>query len=93
MKIMKTKSTAAVIAILLLALLVCAGLVNRVKKGTIIGFADEAVIVALSDGKSVVQIEDYLSYLPSGAQISIGDPVKIKTGFFNDLRILSIQLQ
>lgn len=93
MKRMKKKSTAIVTAIMLLVLLVCARLVNRVEKGTIIGFSDEAAVVALSDGKTVVQIEDYLSYLPSGAQVLIGDPVKIKTGFFNDLRILSIHLQ
>ena len=90
---MNKKCKTIITSLLLVLVLICIGSVNTSKRGTVKGFADDAVIVELSDGKTVMQIENYLTYVPSDEQLSVGDSVKIRTGFFNDLRILSIRLQ
>lgn len=82
------------IKVLILALLAIFILISvvgsRSDKGTIKEFIDDAVIVALDDEKAVTRIEDYHRYIPTGEQWSVGDKVKIRYGFFNDLRILRI---
>lgn len=90
---MNKKVKVIITSLLLVLVLICIWSVNTSKMGTVKEFADDAVIVELSDGKTVMQIENYLTYVPSDEQLSIGDSVKIRTGFFNDLRILSIRLQ
>ena len=59
----------------------------RSEKGTITEFVDNAVIIASDDGKKVTLVEDYLAYIPTGEQWSVGDRVKIRDGLFGELRI------
>ena len=76
---------------LLVALLVMFALVSVFigpsEKGTIMEFVDDAVVIASEDGKTVTRIEDYLTYIPTGEQWSVGDTVKIRDGLFSKLRI------
>ena len=57
------------------------------QKGTVIEFIDDAVVIKSDDGKRVTLIEEYLTYIPTGEQLSIGDKVIIKDGLFDDLSI------
>lgn len=57
--------------------LVCAAS-GSTEIGTIIEFVDDAVIVAMEDGKSVIRIEDYHTYIPTGEQWLLNDKVQIK---------------
>ena len=57
------------------------------QKGTVTEFVDDGVVIKSDDGKRVTLIEEYLTYIPTGEQLSIGDRVIIKDGLFDDLSI------
>ena len=57
------------------------------QKGTVTEFVDDGVVIKSDDGKRVALIEEYLTYIPTGEQLSIGDRVIIKDGLFDDLSI------
>ena len=84
------KKTLIVIAVILIALILLTMFGSKSEKGTIKEFVDDAVIVALDDGKTVVRIEDYHTYISTDEEIAVGERVKIKCALFNDMRILGI---
>ena len=57
------------------------------QRGTVADFVDDAVIIKSDDGKKVTLIEEYLTYVPTGEQLSVGDKVVIRDGLFSDLSI------
>ena len=57
------------------------------QKGTVTEFVDDAVVIKSKDGKRVTLIEEYLTYIPAGEQLSVGDKVIIRDGLFDDLSI------
>ena len=57
------------------------------QKGTVTEFVDDAVVIKSKDGKRVTLIEEYLTYIPTGEQLSVGDKVIIRDGLFDDLSI------
>lgn len=60
------------------------------QKGTVIDFVDDAVIIKSDDGKKVTLIEEYLTYIRTGEELSVGDEVIIRDGLFDDLTIYHI---
>jgi len=57
------------------------------KKGTVIDFVEDAVVIKSDDGKRVTLIEEYLTYIPTDEELSVGDKVVIRDGLFSDLSI------
>ena len=57
------------------------------RKGTVIDFVDDAVVIKSDDGKRVTLIEEYLTRIPTGEPLSVGDKVIIRDGLFDDLSI------
>lgn len=86
------KKTIIVIAVILIALILLTIFGSKPEKGTIKEFVDDAIIVALDDGKTVVRIEDYHTYISTDDEFVVGDRVKIKCALFNDMNILGIYL-
>ena len=82
-----SKETKNLLVVLLAMFVLLSVFIGSSKKGTIIEFVDDAVIIASEDGKKVTRIEDYLTYIPTGEQWSVGDKVKIRDGLFSKLRI------
>ena len=75
-----------VIIVACLFILILAFFGSTSKKGTIIAFVDNAVVIALKDGKTVTRFENYHIYIPTGEQWSVGDTVKIKyTGILREI--------
>ena len=74
------------ICVLLGMVLIIASL-GRSERGTITEFVDNAVIVTSDDGKKVIRIENYHSYVPTGEQWSIEDKVEIKSGIFTGFSV------
>ena len=82
-----SKETKNLMVALLVMLILVSVFIGSSEKGTIIEFVDDAAIIASEDGKKVMRIEDYLTYIPTGEQWSVGDKVKIRDGLFSELRI------
>ena len=57
------------------------------RKGTIIEFVNDAVIIASENGKRVTLIEEYHTYVPEGEQWSVGDKVIVIDGLFSGMTI------
>ena len=57
------------------------------QRGTVIDFEEDAVIIKSNNGKKVTLIEEYLTYVPTGEPLSVGDKVIITDGLFDDLSI------
>ena len=57
------------------------------QKGTVTAFVDDAVVIKSDDGKKVTLIEEYLTCIPIGEELSVGDKVVIRDGLFDDLSI------
>ena len=74
------------ICVLLGMVLIIASL-GRSERGTITEFVDNAVIVTSDDGKKVIRIENYHSYVSTGEQWSIEDKVEIKSGIFTGFSV------
>ena len=87
---MSRKTKTIIIAAALLAAVLIILFARSFEKGTIMDFADDAVVVALEDEKTVIRFEDYLAYTSPDEQLSIGDKVKIRYNLFNHLDVLSI---
>ena len=73
---MKKRVIIAAVILLVLGLLLCRG---EVVKGSIIEFKDNAVIVASEDGKKVVRVEEYRTYVPADEEWAVGDRVAIRS--------------
>ena len=82
-----SKETKNLIVALLVMFVLVSVFIGPSEKGTIIEFVDDAVVIASEDGKKVTRIEDYLTYIPTGEQWSVGDTIKIRDGLFSKLRI------
>lgn len=82
-----SKETKNLLVVLLAMFVLLSVFIGSSEKGTIIEFVDDAVIIALEDGKKVTRIEDCLTYIPTGEQWSVGDKVEIRDGLFSKLRI------
>ena len=83
---MSTETKNLIVALLVMFVLVSV-FIGPSEKGTIIEFVDDTVVIASEDGKKVTRIEDYLTYIPTGEQWSLGDKVIIRDGLFSKLRI------
>lgn len=60
------------------------------RKGTVIDFVEDAVVIKSNDGKRVTLFEEYLTYIPTGEELSVGDTVIITDGLFDGLKIYRI---
>lgn len=86
------KRLLAGIAVFLAALVLLTLFGYRAQKATVLECTADAVIAALDDGKTVVQVENYRTYLPAGEALTPRDRIAIRCSFFNDLDIRSIRL-
>lgn len=82
-----SKETKNLLVALLVMFVLVSVFIGPSEKGTIMEFVDDAVVIISEDGKKVTRIEDYLTYIPTGEQWSVGDTVKIRDGLFSKLRI------
>ena len=82
---MKTKVSIAVLW--LVFVFIITHLTDFPRKGTIIEFVNDAVIIASENGKRVTLIEEYHTYIPAGEQWSVGDKVIVIDGLFSELTI------
>ena len=82
-----SKETKNLLVALLVMFVLVSVFIGPSEKGTIMEFVDDAVVITSEDGKKVTRIEDYLTYIPTGEQWSVGDTVKIRDGLFSKLRI------
>lgn len=83
-----SKKIKALIGVLWLILVAAISLfADFPQRGTVADFVDDAVIIKSDDGKKVTLIEEYLTYVPTGEQLSVGDKVVIRDGLFSDLSI------
>ena len=80
-----SKKIKVIITVLLVAGVLISVFRGSAEKGTIKEFVDDAVIVEFDSGTKVVRIENYLTYIPTGEQWSVGDKVEIRNGLFNKL--------
>ena len=83
-----SKKIKALIGVLWLILVAAISLfADFPQRGTVADFVDDAVIIKSDDGKKVTLIEEYLTYVPTGEPLSVGDKVVIRDGLFSDLSI------
>lgn len=83
-----SKKIKVIIAVLWLILVAAISLfADFPRKGTVTEFVDNAVVIKSDNGKRVTLIEEYLTYIPTGEQLSVGDKVIIKDGLFSALSI------
>jgi len=87
-----SKKIKVVIGVLWVILVVAISLfADLPQKGTVTEFVDDAVVIKSDDGKRVTLIEEYLTYIPTGEELSVGDKVKITDGLFSELRIYRLE--
>ena len=83
-----SKKTKVIIGVLWVIIVAAISLfADLPQKGTVIDFVEDAVVIKSDDGKRVTLIEEYLTYIPTDEELSVGDKVVIRDGLFSDLSI------
>ncbi|MBQ6897299.1 MAG: hypothetical protein IJN69_08865 [Oscillospiraceae bacterium] len=57
------------------------------RKGTVIDFVDDAVVIKSDDGKRVTLVEDYRTYIPEDEEWYVGDKIIIRDELFSGLSL------
>ena len=57
------------------------------RKGTVIDFVDDAVVIKSDDGKRVTLVEDYRTYIPEDEEWCVVDKIIIRDGLFSGLSL------
>ena len=82
------KKTKVIIGVLWVILIAAISLfADFPRKGTVIDFVDDAVVIKSDDGKRVTLVEDYRTYIPEDEEWCVGDKIIIRDGLFSGLSL------